>query len=64
MSRVNFVCGLTWLKDKLAMWSSSDFPRAAQLIVAMLDRGWFDDAVGRVEGREIFRGLMTSGNLG
>lgn len=46
------------------MWSSSDFPRAAQLIVAMLDRGWFDDAVGRVEGREIFRGLMTSGNLG
>lgn len=46
------------------MWTSRDFPRAAQLIIAMLDKGWFDDTVGQVEGCEIFRGLMTSGNLG
>jgi len=42
--------------------SDFDFGRAAKLIVAMLNRGWFDDAVGRVEGFEVFRGLMTSSN--
>ena len=46
------------------MWRSGDLPRAAQLIVAMFDKGWFDDAVGRVEGFEIFGDLMTSGNSG
>ena len=45
------------------MWKSGDFPRAAQLIVAMFDEGWFDDAVGRLEGFKIFGELMTSGNL-
>ena len=46
------------------MWSSGTFPRVAQPIVAMFDGGWFDDAVGRVEGFEILRELMTSGNSG
>ena len=45
------------------MGTPPDFARAAHLIVTMLDKGWFDDAVGRVEGHEIFRGLMTSGNV-
>lgn len=42
----------------------SNVDRVAQLIVAMLDKGWFDDAVGRAEGFEIFRELVKSGNLG
>ena len=46
------------------MWKPGDFPRAAQLIVAMFDNGWFDDAVGRLGGFEIFGDLMTSGNSG
>lgn len=46
------------------MTHGDDFDRAAQLIIAMLDKGWFDDAVGRVEGFEIFHGLVTTGNLG
>ena len=46
------------------MLKPDDFPRAAQSTVAMFDKGWFDDAVGRVEGFEIFRELMTSGNSG
>ena len=46
------------------MWTSDHYERAAQRIVAMLDKGWFDDAVGRVEGRDIFERLMRSGNLG
>ena len=46
------------------MWISNDCDRAARRIVTMLDRGWFDDAVGRVEGRDIFERLMRSGNLG
>ena len=28
----------------------------------MLKRGWFDDAVGQVEGRDIFGRLVQSGN--
>ena len=43
------------------MWTPDD--RAAQLIVAMIKRGWPDDAVGRVEARDIFEGLMQSGKL-
>ena len=46
------------------MWISNDYDRAALHIVTMLDRGWFDDAVGRVEGRDIFERLMRSGDLG
>ena len=46
------------------MWKPDDFPRAPQLILAMFDKGWFDDAVGRVEGFKIFGELMTSGNSG
>jgi hypothetical protein len=46
------------------MWKSGDFHHAAQLIVAMFDKGWFDDAVGRVEGLKIFGELVTSGNSG
>ena len=46
------------------MWKPANFPRAAQLIVAMFDKGWFDDAVGRVEGFKIFGELMTSSNYG
>ena len=46
------------------MWISDDFPRAAQLIVAMFDKGWFDDAVGRVEGFKIFGDLIAFSNLG
>lgn len=45
------------------MWTTDDFPGAAQLLVNMLDKGWFDDAVGRVEGSKVFGELVTSGNL-
>ena len=58
------VCGPVWLTDGSDMWTSGDFPRAARSIVGMLDKGWFDDAVGRVEGCGIFRGLMGSGKPG
>ena len=44
------------------MWKPADFPRAAQLIVAMFDKDWFDDAVGRVEGFKILGELMEYGN--
>lgn len=46
------------------MWTSEDLSRAhaPQLIVAMLDKGWFDDAVGRVEGSKIFGELVASCN--
>ena len=40
-----------------------DFPRAAQLVVDMLDKGWFDDAIGRIEGSKIFGDLMASGKF-
>ena len=46
------------------MWKPGDFPRVPALIVAMFDKGWFDDAVGRVEGFKIFGELMTFGNSG
>ena len=46
------------------MWKPGDFPRVPKLIVAMFDKGWLDDAVGRVGGFEIFGELMTSGNSG
>ena len=59
-----FVCGSAGMTDESDMWTSGDFRRVAQCIVGMLDKGWFDDAVGRVEGCEIFRGLMASGKLG
>ena len=52
------------MTDGSDMWTSGDFGRAARPIVGMLDKGWFDDAVGRVEGCEIFRGLMGSGKPG
>ena len=35
----------------------------AMPIVTMLRKGWFDDAVGLVEGFEIFRQLMEYGSL-
>ena len=38
------------------------YRHVAKLITAMVDKDWFDDAVGRIEGFEIFRGLMESGN--
>ena len=46
------------------MWTSKNLPRAPQLIVDMLDKGWFDDAVGRVEGSKIFCEHIASGNSG
>ena len=46
------------------MWTSNDFFRAARPILAMVDKGWFDDAVGRLEGCEVFRRLMMSGDPG
>lgn len=46
------------------MWTPDNFDCAARFIISMIERGWFDDAVGRVEGRDIFEGLMQSGNLG
>ena len=52
------------MTDAPDMWTPADFRRGAQRIVAMLDKGWFDDAVGRVEGCEILRGLMTFGKRG
>lgn len=58
-----FACASVRLRDKLDIWTPHDSHRAAPLIIAMLNKGWFDDAVGRVEGCEIFRGLMASGNL-
>lgn len=30
--------------------------------VTMLKKGWFDDAIGRLQGFEIFSGLMKDGN--
>ena len=59
-----FVYGSVWMTDGSDMWTSGDFRRVAQCIVGMLNKGWFDDAVGRVEGCEIFRGLMVSGKPG
>jgi hypothetical protein len=44
------------------MWTIGDFPRAAKLVLVMLDKGWFDDAVGRVEGSKILKNLMASGD--
>lgn len=52
------------MTDTPDMWTPADFRHGAQSIVGMLDKGWFDDAVGQVEGCEIFRGLMTSGKPG
>lgn len=37
--------------------------RIAPSIVKMFREGWFDDAVGLVEGFEIFRQLMEHGSL-
>ncbi|KAN0094937.1 Uncharacterized alpha/beta hydrolase domain (DUF2235) domain containing protein [Tylopilus felleus] len=45
------------------MWTADDFPLAAQRIVCMIDKGWFDDAVGRIEGSKIFAELMMSDKL-
>ena len=45
------------------MWASDGFGRAARPVVDMLDKGWFDDAVGRIEGSDIFDNLMASGNF-
>ncbi|KAF8555305.1 hypothetical protein OG21DRAFT_920901 [Imleria badia] len=45
------------------MWTIGDFPRAAKLVLVMLDKGWFDDAVGRVEGSKILKNLMASDDL-
>ena len=59
-----FVCGSAGMTDESDMWTSGDFGRVAQCIVGMLNKGWFDDAVGRIEGCGIFRGLMASGKLG
>ena len=59
-----FVYGSVWMTDGSDMWTSGDFRRVAQCIVGMLNKGWFDDAVGRVEGCEVFRGLMASGKSG
>lgn len=56
-----------WLKNKLGLWGSSDLSVDGTLativepIVRMLRKGWFDDAVGLVEGFEIFRHLMKHG---
>ena len=44
------------------MWTSNDFFRAARPILVMVDKGWFDDAVGRLDGCEVFRRLMMSGD--
>ena len=41
-----------------------DLVRVAPLVVTMLKKGWFDDAIGRLEGFEIFRELMKQGNAG
>ena len=51
-------------RGNLDWWTfdDSNFRRAAKLIVAMFKKGWFDDAVGQVEGSEILRDLMTFGN--
>ena len=59
-----YVCGSVRMTDGSDMWTPADFGRAVQSIVGILDKGWFDDAVGRAEGCEIFRGLMVSGKLG
>ncbi|KAG9313677.1 hypothetical protein JVU11DRAFT_6022 [Chiua virens] len=45
------------------MCTSDHCLRAAPVLVSMLEKNWFDDAIGRVEGCEIFRGLMTSADL-
>ena len=58
------VYGSVWMTDGPDMWTSGDFPRAARSIVGVLDKDWFYDAVGRVEGCDIFRGLMGSGEPG
>ena len=59
-----YVCRSVRMTDESDMWTSGDFPRVAQSVVGMLERGWFDDAVGWVEGCGIFRGLMGSGKPG
>ena len=46
------------------MWTSDDFFRAARLILDMVAKGWFDDVVGRLEGCQVFRRLMMSGDPG
>lgn len=49
------------------MWGSQDLSvnetlnTIAASIVKMFREGWFDDAVGLVEGFEIFRQLMEHG---
>ena len=51
------------------MWESSDLSvektlhSIAPSIVTMLKEGWFDDAVGLVEGFDVFRQLMKHGIL-
>ncbi|KAI9566401.1 hypothetical protein HD554DRAFT_1192385 [Boletus coccyginus] len=54
---------------KYGLWGSSDLSvdgtltRVVGPIVTMLRKGWFDDAVGLVEGFEIFRHLMKHDKL-
>ena len=52
-------------RDKLGeMWTPDGYSRAATSICTMLEKGWFDGAIGRIEGSTIFRGLMASGIFG
>ena len=43
------------------MWKPDHSSGTAKSIRIMLEKGWFDGAIGRIEGSAIFRGLMTSG---
>ncbi|KAG9310463.1 hypothetical protein JVU11DRAFT_9606 [Chiua virens] len=45
------------------MCTSDHNLHAAPALVSMVNKNWFDDAIGRMEGCEIFRGLMTSVDL-
>lgn len=44
------------------MWTRNDCCRVAKPIVTMIDKGWFCDVIGRIQGIDIFEELMESGN--
>lgn len=46
------------------MWTTNDYERVAQLVAAMIEKNWFDGAIGRVEAHNIFGGLMEHGSCG
>ena len=45
------------------MWTTNDYERVAQLVAAMIEKNWFDGAIGRVEARDIFWRLMEDGSF-